>query len=246
MPVHDWTRVAAGTFHHFHNFFVPELCRALNDGLLPSGYYAMTEQLAGRAIPDVLTLEIERPDDAEMGGAPGGVAVATAPPLVSFAAAFETDLYARRQRAVTVRTTSGDRVVAMLELVSPGNKASRHEFDRFIGKVYTALTSGCHLLLIDLFPPGRRDPNGIHGAIAAEFGDGAFMLPPERPLTLAAYSAGSPIRYYVQPVAVGDVLCEMPLFLTAEFYVPVPLEAAYERAFTAVPERWRQVLLRGQ
>lgn len=242
MPVHDWTRVSAGTFHHFHNFYVPELCRVLNDGLLPPGYYAMTEQLAGRAVPDVLTLQVEEPDDFKTDGVPGGLAVATAPPQVSFSAAFETDLYARRQRAVTVRTTSGDRVVAMLEVVSPGNKASRYEFDRFIAKAYAALTSGCHLLLIDLFPPGRRDPNGMHGALAAEFGDIGFTLPPGKPLTLAAYSAGAPIRYYVQPAAVGDSLCDMPLFLTAEVYIPVPLEATYARAWAAVPPRWRDVL----
>jgi hypothetical protein len=34
----------------------------------------------------------------------------------------------------------------------------------------------------------------------------------------------------------------MPLFLTPEFYVNVPLEATYQAAWEAVPVFWRDVL----
>ena len=47
MPVHDWTRVEAGTFHDFHHSWIEELKRALNAGLLPLAYYAQAEQRAG-------------------------------------------------------------------------------------------------------------------------------------------------------------------------------------------------------
>src|SRR5437764_13416103 len=57
MPVHDWTRVSAGTFHDFHVAWIAELRRTLNGGLLPRGYYALAEQVAGEIIPDVLTLQ---------------------------------------------------------------------------------------------------------------------------------------------------------------------------------------------
>jgi hypothetical protein len=63
MPVHDWTRVKACIFHHFHHSWIEELQRALNRGLLPPDYYAMAEQRTGRFGPDFLTLELER--DAE-------------------------------------------------------------------------------------------------------------------------------------------------------------------------------------
>ena len=56
MAVHDWTRVEAGIFHAFHVGWIAELSRAMNRGLLPTGYYALPEQLAGRLGPDVLTL----------------------------------------------------------------------------------------------------------------------------------------------------------------------------------------------
>jgi hypothetical protein len=37
-----------------------------------------------------------------------------------------------------------------------------------------------------LFPPGRFDPEGIHGALWAELDDTSFRLPKERRLPLAA------------------------------------------------------------
>jgi hypothetical protein len=72
------------------------------------------------------------------------------------------------------------------------------------------------LLIVDLFPPTPRDPQGIHGAIWSEFSDASFALPSHEPLTLAACSAGPVKRAYVEPTAVGRELIEMPLFLEPE------------------------------
>lgn len=35
MPIHDWTRVTAGTWHDFHLAWIAELRNVLNGGLLP-------------------------------------------------------------------------------------------------------------------------------------------------------------------------------------------------------------------
>ena len=51
-------------------------------------------------------------------------------------------------------------------------------------------------------------------------------------------------KAYIEPVAVGDVLPHMPLFLDPELYVHVPLEATYQTAWEAVPAFWRDVLTR--
>src|SRR2546427_11337002 len=59
MPVHEWTRVTAGTFHDFHNAWITELRNVLNGGVLPEGYYALGEQRSGDVSPDVLTLHAE-------------------------------------------------------------------------------------------------------------------------------------------------------------------------------------------
>ncbi len=242
MPVHDWTRVNAGIFHNIHNGWITHLTEVLNDGRLPPDYYALAEQVAGGRGPDVLTLqEADSTGDASSGGPRGAVAVATAPPRVRFTATAEVNQYALRKRRITVRHVSGDRVIAFIEILSPGNKNSRHALRSFVSKAVSALTHGIHLLLIDLFPPGRRDPRGIHGAVWEELGE-TNVMPNDKPLTLAAYSAGYCPTAYVEPVAVGDVLPDMPLFLTPDDYIPVGLESTYLAAWRGVPKKWRAVL----
>ena len=81
MPIHDWTRVRANRFHDFHQGWTVAIRNALNAGLLPSGYYALTEQHAGAYIADVLTLQTPPPAE-ESAPASGGLAVAEAAPRV--------------------------------------------------------------------------------------------------------------------------------------------------------------------
>jgi hypothetical protein len=244
MPIHDWTRVTAGTFHDFHLAWLAELRTALNDGLLPPDYYAQAEQVAGPMGPDVLTLQVPEPSGNGSAGEPagGGLAVATIPPRVRWTAAADMHDYISKQRNLVIRHASGDRIIALIEVVSPGNKAGKHQFETFVQKALEALSRGYHLLIVDLLPPGPRDPNGIHGAIWGELTDDPFTLPPDEPLTLAAYSAGTTKRCYVEATAVGRELVDMPLFLDPDFYVNVPLERTYQGAYRGVPRRWRQVL----
>src|SRR5215470_13717509 len=167
MPIHDWTRVEAGIFHAFHHDWITEIARALNRGLLPPDYYALPEQFAAGFGPDVLTLQSpgESGDGSE--GAPdgtpqGGGGVRLAPPKLQPTAETDMAFYRRKQKVVAVRHVSGDRIVAMVEIVSPGNKASRNPLRSFVEKAAELLEKGVHLLILDLLPPGRRDPFGIH------------------------------------------------------------------------------------
>jgi hypothetical protein len=95
---------------------------------------------------------------------------------------------------------------------------------------------------LDLHPPSRRDPQGIHASIWEEIAGQEHAPPTDKPLTAAAYEAGLTVRAYVQHFAVGDALPEMPLFLEPEKAIQVPLEATYEAAFAVVPRRWQRVL----
>ena len=52
MLVHDWTLVEAGIFHGFHVAWIPEISKALNNGVLPEGFYALPKQHMGRSIAD--------------------------------------------------------------------------------------------------------------------------------------------------------------------------------------------------
>lgn len=63
MPVHDWTRVHAGIFHDFHCTWTTHIKEALNEGLLPNGYYALTEQSVPVVRPDVIALATVSPSN---------------------------------------------------------------------------------------------------------------------------------------------------------------------------------------
>jgi len=243
MPVHDWTRVEAGMFHDFHNAWITELRNALNGGLLPSGYYALGEQHAGRFVSDILTLHA-RPAN---GGPPplppgdGGLVVAEAPPKVR-RQLTGTETYRQRRRTLAIRHVSGHRLIAVVEIASPANKDRLESIELFVAKTVEMLEFGVHVLLLDLLPPGVHDPRGLHAAIWNEFDEGPYDLPSDEPLTAASYAAGTPVKAYVEHLAVGSALPEMPLFLRAERYIPVPLEATYLASYRGVPAFWRDVI----
>jgi hypothetical protein len=236
MPIHDWTRVEAGLFHAFHQNWLIVLCDELNAGVLPSDYFALPEQRVRGPVPDVLTLRLSGDYD-QTPKASTGVAVAAVPPRVRHVRRIEETIYAHKADRLTVRHKRGQ-IVAVVEIISPGNKSSRAGLRSFVEKSTDLIEQGVHLMVIDLFPPSQRDPHGIHRAIWDEFEeneDEVFTLPADKPLTLASYDAGPPPTAYVEPIAVGDALPEMPLFLEPEFYVPAPLEATYQTSWSHFP-----------
>lgn len=244
MPIHDWSRVEAGIFHDFHHGWIEEIKRSLNAGLLPTDYYALAEQHAAGFGPDVLTLEFT-PNDGEVSEPTtdgGGTGLLLAAPPVPITAETDMEFYHRKQNTVTVRHVSGDRIVAMVEIVSPGNKSSRSAMRAFVEKAAELLDRQIHLLILDLHRPGPRDPRGIHAEIWYDIAGQDFAPPPGKPLTVVAYESAVAVRCYVASVAVGDELPDMQLFLKPGGHVIVPLEATYRAAFAAVPRRWRRVL----
>jgi hypothetical protein len=254
MPIHDWTRVGAGIFHHFHQRWIGAITDVLNQGMLPGEYYALAEQQGAGFEPDVLTLRAgEPPEPDDPAGSPatsssgradenGAGGVLLAEPHVRVKAETDLEFYRRKQNVVAVRHASGDRLVAVVEVVSKGNKSGRKAFEDFLRKAAELLSHQVHLLILDLQPPTGRDPQGIHGAIWDEVAGEPYSRPDDKPLTLAAYEAGARVRAFVEPVAVGDTLISMPLFLEPGRHVAVPLEESYRLAFESVPRRWRTIL----
>jgi hypothetical protein len=199
MPIHDWSRIPAGLFHHFHQDWSIEMARELNRGRLPKGVAALVEQRAGRR---------------------------------------ESDIYAHRANRIVVKHHLG-RIIAVIEIVSPGNKDSRVALRDFVEKTGDFLRQGIHVLIIDLFPPTPRDPLGLHKVIWDEIFEEDFAFPPGKDRILASYKTGRERVAYLEPVAAGDPLPDMPLFLTNEVHVKVPLESTYQVAWDASPEEMR-------
>jgi hypothetical protein len=154
----------------------------------------------------------------------------------------DAEFYRRKKSSIAVRHVSGDRLVAMVEILSPGNKGSRKAFQAFVDKACELLEHRIHLLLLDPFPPGPRDPNGAHAAIWEEVMDDPFVLPADKRLTFVAYECDLITTAFIELLAVGDALPEMPLFLEPNGCVQVPLEATYQTAFAVMPRRWRDAL----
>ncbi len=237
MPIHDWTRVPPGLFHHFHQDWSIEIARELNRGRLPRGLSALVEQRSGPMESDVLAIE-------NVGGIAGflpgrGGATATAePPMTRFVRRTTKQPYASRANRIVVRHHLG-RIVAVLEIVSPGNKDSRAALRDFVEKTIDFLRAGIHVLIVDLFPPTPRDPFGIHKAIWDEIEEEDFSFPPGKDRIVVSYQTGPERVAYIEPLAVGDELPDMALFLAGEVYVMTPLEATYQAAWAASPEALR-------
>jgi hypothetical protein len=243
MPVHDWTRVDAGLFHDFHQAWSITLRNVLNGGLLPKGYSALVEQHAAGVVPDVIALQ-RRARPNRPAEPTGGAVITAVPPKTRHVIRAQLESAAARGNRITIRHPLG-RVVSVIEIVSPGNKSSRAALRSFVEKTVDFLQHGVHVLVVDLFPPSVRDPQGIHKAIWDEIEDQPFTLSPDKPLTLVAYVAGLPKTAYVEPVGVGDVLPDMPAYLDLDCYVPLPLEATYQATWATCPEDMREAVEHG-
>ena len=242
MGVHDWTKVDAGVFHDFHTVWIGNIRTALN-GRLPEGYYALAEQHAGETIADILTLHTAPEGHVpEMVGG-GGVALAEAPPRTRARRSVQPTVGSLR-RTLSIRHVSGHRLVAMLEIVSPANKDRPRHVTEFATKAAEALHAGIHLLVLDLFPPTANDPGGMHTAIRQRLDDQETIdaPPPGEPLTLASYVAGERIEIFLEYMAIGASVPQMPLFLQSDRYINVPLAETYDAAYRGMPAFWRNVL----
>jgi len=243
MPLHDWSRVEPGIFHDFHHEWFSQIKHALNNGILPSDHYTMAEQWTGEKIPDVLTLQGSPDDPGSSSSDLPGFSTSVLPrPKVRDYAQAEADWYARKKSHLSIRHVSNDRVVAVLEIISAGNKSGKKAFSKFVNKVLKLIDADVHLLLLDVLPRTKRDPEGIHQAIWEHITD-VPVSEKSGPLSSVAYEViPDGVNAYPEGYAVGSQLPDMPLFLAEDAQVPVPSEETYTAAYAAVPLRWRRVI----
>jgi len=239
VPLHDWSLAPDNVFHNFHLTWLAHLAASLNRDVLPEGYLARTEEWLGPFQADVLALEVEgRPSpDA---GRPRETRQPSPQPTATIAPPhFER----RRERSVAVFSARDERRVAVIEVVSRGNKDSDRRARSFEEKLIECLSSGLHLLLVDLHPPTRPAP-GFAAGVARELRTGDVPEVPSEGRCVTSFEVrpDPEVRVYHQSLALGAPLPEAPLFLEPGASVTVELESAYEAAFAWLPGPDRALL----
>ncbi len=254
MPIHDWSKADAGVFHDLHVSWIAGVKAVLNERLLPAPFYAIAEPAVGDAVPDVLTLQAEERPRSPAASAPTALddsrdaTVARAPASVVVQDLEPADPYTLLARHILIRDSlRNDRLVAVIELISKGNKTSRERADQFVDKAVSLLRAGMHLLLVDLHPPTQIVPAGLHARISEAYGTPPPELPEDRRLQAVSYQVldGGFPRAHVVPLKLGDALPEMPIFLGPHSFVRVPFEETYSEAFRSLAGKFRRVLGEG-
>jgi hypothetical protein len=209
----------------------------MNRGLLPKGVSALVEQRAGPKESDVLAIE-QTMRRAQTGLSTDSGLATMERPITRIVRRTTDEFYSDRANRIVIKHQLG-RTIAVIEVVSPGNKDSRFALRDFVEKTMDFLRAGIHVLIIDLFPPTPRDPFGIHKVIWDEIMEEEFVFPLGKDRTLVSYETGNERAAYVEPIGVGDVMPQMPLFLTNDLHVMVPLELTYDNTWEASPEALR-------
>jgi hypothetical protein len=213
-----------------HGLWIPALVRRLAPHL-PPRFFAVPQVHLGVSVePDVATFEEERSLGPSPGGN-GGVATAVWAPArptralgVEFPAqdAFELAVYDE---------DSGRRLVAVLEMVSPRNKDRPDARRDFAIKCASYLQQRVSVIIVDVVTDRHSDLYGeLLSLLDLERGTPWPGQPPLYAVALRTTKVGDRWRMdtWEEPLALGQALPTMPLWLADNLTVPVELEASYE------------------
>jgi hypothetical protein len=163
----------------------------------------------------------------------GGVALATetyAPPttFLSIPISFSTEI------KVEVRDATDDyRILAVAELVSPGNKKEKGERERFAAKCLSYLSRGIGLVVIDIVTNRLWNLHNVMLQLAEK--NPKFEMPNDPSTYVVSYRPAHRnkedlIDLWQWPLAVGAALPAVPLALKGFGCVRLDLEATYAEA----------------
>ncbi|MFY7952430.1 MAG: DUF4058 family protein [Armatimonadaceae bacterium] len=220
MPLHDWTD--RDNFDALHHMWIAELVVLLRH-TLPPPYQVMLgtnpRMTVGstRHNPDVGVAN-GRHSNGQASGA------YREPDVEVMVAPLEEDL--------TVQVARNGRLVAAIELISPGNKDRPDSRDYFATRYLNYLRDGVHLLLVDVHrrPSGFSFPQLMSERLATP-------LPAPPAPSVVAYRVGESMKHdgrllavWAEPLTVGQPLPAVSLPLTVHLAVPIDLEGTYSRA----------------
>ena len=224
-----------------HAMWAAKIVDQLNGHVLSQRYQSRQQVHHGNRIEiDVATYYDERAavsNGATEGG--GGTAVATrpatqayvapAPPITGEPAFDDPDVF----EILVQRNLGGLRLVAAVELVSPGNKDRPENRRVFAAKCASYLAAGVSVVVVDIVT--ERAAN-LHAELCDVLRlPNAFAWEPPGGLAAAAYRTvkrNDRVRLDVWPtaLAVGAALPTVPLWLAADLAVPLELDRTYEAA----------------
>jgi hypothetical protein len=212
----------------FHVTWAGAIADALNETLLPEGYFAEEHAHAGARIEiDVATFADEVPSAPARNGTVATQTYAPPVPAVVLPAAFPDEFEVRVYAA-----EGGARFVAAIELVSPANKDREAHRRAFATKCAGYLAQGVAVIVVDVVT--SRSGN-LHADILQLLGRAADTgLPEGAGLYAVAYRpvvrGQALIEIWPAALAVGSDLPTLPLALNAELCLPIDLEATYMAA----------------
>lgn len=228
MPLRDHFRSPVNDTHSWdevHGQWPGEIVRTLR-GILPPGFRAGPNIHLGSPFEvDVSTYDLDTREKADGGTA---LAVAPAPTLTVDAELSEQDVY----EVLIYDTDRGRRLVAAIELVSPSNKDRAESRDSFIGKVTSLLKKGVCVSIVDLVTVRQAN---LYADLLQSVGRRDPILEPVPPHVYAVtlrYRQPSNRRpqldVWFYPMTPGRPLPTIPIWLTPELRVLLPLETGYE------------------
>jgi hypothetical protein len=231
MPLLDHFHAPLSPRRHWESFHVNwagAIADDLNETLLPEGYFAEEHaQLGPRVEIDVATFTDSESSGPRSGGTVTRTPRAWAPPApgmvvpAAFGDAFEVLIF---------ENEGGTRLVAAIELISPGNKDRPGHRKAFAVKCASYLCRGISLIVIDIVTSRREN---LHNEIMQVLGHGpAFALSPDTALYGVAYrpivrDQGEQIEIWPTALEIGKTLPVLPLALTADQCLPIDLETTY-------------------
>ena len=202
--------------------------------ILPDGYVAAPRVHLGTAFEiDVSTYRQDEPEPPK-GPHNGGVAVAAwAPPKPTLT--LETDLPDQDEYEVRVYDARhGRRLVAAIEIVSPSNKDRPESRRAFVAKVAALLQRDVSVSLVDIITVRQFN---LYADLLDLIGRSDPMLGAEPPGLYAVTVRGRKrpgrrplVDTWLYPLALGQPLPTLPIWLDADQGVLLDLEAGYEEA----------------
>jgi Protein of unknown function (DUF4058) len=233
MPLLDHFRdtYAPVEWSSVHSAWSGEIMRRLNAHWLGPEFIALERKtVSEHSEIDIATYEKFQSPAA--GPAGNGPAVATLPtwtvtaPVLSYPATFP------ELNEIQIVTQGAGRLVAAIELVSPGNKDRPAAREAFAAKCVDYIGQGVCVVMIDVVTTRKAN---LHNEIARRTdAPPEALLPDAVELYAATYRPTTrddefQVDLWTAPCALGQLLPTMPLRLTGDTFVPVEFEMTYDQ-----------------